>query len=211
MVEEGALICTLDDRDLRLDRIRWLSQQTQIQRQIQEALAGHDRAQVNVLGAQLDQARAQLELVEARLTRARIEAPFDGLVVSGDLSQRLGGPVEQGEVLFEMTPLDAYRVILEVDEARIGDVRPGQHGQLLLASLPQTPFGFTVAQVTPISTPREGRNFFRVEARLDTLVAQLRPNMEGVGKISVDRRRLVAIWTRDLTEWLRLWLWARWP
>ena len=54
-----------------------------------------------------------------------------------------------------------------------------------------------------------GRNFFRVEARLATIDNSLRPGMEGVGKISVDRRRLISIWTRELIEWLRLWLW-RW-
>jgi hypothetical protein len=35
--------------------------------------------------------------------------------------------------------------------------------------------------------------------------------MEGVGKISVSRRLLIAIWTRGMVDWLRLKLWAWWP
>ena len=210
VVEEGQLICALDDRDLVLDQSRWQSQQTQLQRQVQEALAAGDRARVLVLGAQLEQTRAQLELVEGRLGRTRLRAPFAGLVTSGDLSQRLGGLVEKGEVLFEVTPLDAYRLILEVDERRIADVSQGQRGQLLLAALPRQPFEFTIDKITPLAVAREGRNYFRVEARLDNLSPQLRPGMEGVGKIDVDRRRLWDIWTRDLSEWLRLRLWAWW-
>ena len=34
------------------------------------------------------------EDVEERLARSRLVAPFDGLVVSGDLTQQLGSPVE---------------------------------------------------------------------------------------------------------------------
>jgi len=209
LVAENGLLCTLDDRDLRLERLSRFSQKSQLQRQHQSAIAKYDRAQANIIEAQLDQATAELELIEAKLQRTRLQAPFAGLLVSGDLSQRLGGAVTKGEVLFEVTPLDAYRLILEVDERRIGDVRTGQQGDLVLASQPGKTYPFTVSKITPITTATEGRNFFRVEARLATVNDSLRPGMEGVGKIFVDRRRLIGIWTRELLEWLHLWFW-RW-
>jgi hypothetical protein len=83
--------------------------------------------------------------------------------------------VEQGKVLFEVAPLDAYRVVLNVDERDIGELVPGQPGELALAGMPYERLRFTVRQVTPISTPQEGRNFFRVEARLDAASVRLRP------------------------------------
>lgn len=210
-VEKGALLCTLDDRDLRQERLNWLSKGNQYQRQYQDAEAKHNRVEVKILEAQLNQAAAELALVEEKLTRTKIRAPFAGLLVSGDLSTRLGGFVEQGEVLYELTPLEGYRVILEVDERRIVEVTPGQTGKVLLAALPRSPFPFVVEKVTPIATAKEGRNFFRVEAALQNSAEILRPGMEGVGKIDIDRRLLVAIWTRDLGEWLRLFLWKWWP
>jgi multidrug resistance efflux pump len=209
LVEQSALLCTLDARDLRLERLSRISQKSQLQRQHQTAVAKYDRAQAAVIEAQIDQAAAELELIETKLQRARLEAPFAGLLVSGDLSQRLGGSVEKGEVLFEVTPLDAYRVILEVDERWINDVRVGQQGSLALSAQPEKRYAFTISKITPIAVAENGRNFFRVEARLATIDNSLRPGMEGVGKISVDRRRLISIWTRELIEWLRLWLW-RW-
>ncbi len=211
VVKNEMLMCTLDDRDLRLERLNWMSQRTQFQRQYQEALAKHERAQVKIMDAKLDQAAAQLNLVESKLERTLIRAPFDGIVISGDLSQRLGGLVEQGEVLFEVTPLDSYRVILKVDERRIADVRKGQHGNLLLSSIPDEQFDFIIEKITPITTPEEGRNYFRVEAQLQNVTQRLRPGMEGIGKISVDRRKLISIWTRSLVEWTRLWIWSWWP
>ncbi len=207
VVNAGDVICRLDDRDLRLERMRWLGQVTQLRRQLQEASAGHDRAQASILSAQLEQSQAQLELSDAQLERTQLRAAFDGLVVSGDLSQRLGGAVQQGEVLFEVTPLDAYRVLLEVDEGRIADVEAGQTGTLVLSSLPESTFDFRVEKVTPIATPEEGKNTFRVEAALDRTESSLRPGMEGIGKIHVDRRLLIGIWTRDLRDWVRLTWW----
>jgi Barrel-sandwich domain of CusB or HlyD membrane-fusion/GAF domain len=207
LVEEGALLCSLDDRDLRLEKLAKSSQHRQLERQYQEAVSKHDRARAKIIRAQQEQAQAELNLLDAKLARTRLTAPFAGLLVSGDLSQRLGSAVEQGEALFEITPLDAYRVILKVDERRIADVQTGQQGTLVLSSLPGREYHLTVSKITPIAKAEEGRNYFRVEANLETVDEQLRPGMEGIGKVFIDRRNLLSIWTRDMLEWLRLTFW----
>lgn len=89
-VREGDLIASLDDRDLRLERLRWLSQHEQFSRQHRQALAAGDAAQLRILSAQMEQARAQMALVDFQLARMKVVAPFDGVVVSGDLSQSIG-------------------------------------------------------------------------------------------------------------------------
>ena len=207
VVSMGEVLCRLDDRDLRLERLKWLSQSKQYERQYQAARAEHKRAEAKIVDAQLDQAMAQLELVESNLDRVNIKAPFDGLVVSGDLSQRLGGAVEQGEVLFELAPLDTYRIILKVDEKDIADMSEGQHGIIVLSSLPEEQYEFNVRKITPISAAEEGINFFRVEAELENVSKRLRPGMEGVGKVFVDRRNLFYIWIKPMIAWLRLFYW----
>jgi len=211
LVKKGAVLCSLDGRDLRLERGRWLNQQIQYQRQRQEAIATNDRAKANIIASQLDQARAQLDLVQSQLQRTSLVAPFDGIVVSGDLSQRVDGSVEQGEILFELSPLHSYRVILQVDEYRIAEVRKGQRGTLVLPALLDSHFDFEVEKITPMSSQKEGKNYFRVEAKLIKASDVLRPGMEGIGKISVDRRRLISIWTRDLMDWMRMKVWYWWP
>jgi len=93
----------------------------------------------------------------------------------------------------------------------VSHIAVGQRGQLLLTATPSDPTPFRVDKVTPVSTPREGRNYFRVEARLEDTPDRLRPGMEGVGKIEIDRRRLVWIWTHQVVDWLRLALWKWLP
>ena len=155
--------------------------------------------------------QAQIALLDEQIGRARVTAEFDGVVVTGDLSQSLGSPVNRGDVLFEVAPLDAYRVVLQVDERDIADVRVGQAGRLLLAAAPADPIPFRVGKITPVSTAREGRNYFRVEARFNEPPSHLRPAMEGVGKVEIDQRRLVWIWTHDALDWVTLKLWAWLP
>lgn len=211
LVRRGQMLAVLDDRELRLERLKVQSQQEQLVKQHDQALANRNAAQVNIAAAQIDQARAQLALIDEQLGKTRVTAGFDGVVVTGDLSQALGSPVERGQVLFEIAPLDAYRVVLQVDERDIADVTVGQRGQIVLAANPSDPIGFSVEKLTPVSTAREGRNYFRVEARLDRTPERLRPGMEGVGKIEVDRRLLVWIWLRPAVDWVRLFLWTWLP
>jgi RND family efflux transporter MFP subunit len=211
VVRQEQVLFRIDDRDLRLEYLKWSSQKEQIDRRYRDALAARNRSEVNIFKAQHDQAEAQLELLVEQIARTRVAAPFDGIVISGDLSQRLGSPVTRGEVLLNIAPLDAYRVVLRVDERRIADLEPGQVGQLILKALPQDQFAFVVEKITPVSEAMEGRNRFRVEAKLTEGMEVLRPGMEGSGKIMIERRSLQWIWTHEIVEWVKLWLWYWWP
>ncbi|HSG90607.1 MAG TPA: HlyD family efflux transporter periplasmic adaptor subunit [Pseudomonadales bacterium] len=211
VVASGELLATLDERDFLLEKARWVSERDKHSRGYSRALAEGDRAQVRILGAQIAQADVQLEMLEEQLARTRITAPFDGVIVDGDLTQSLSAPVERGEVLFTVAPLDSYRVILQVDERDIVHVREAQRGELALAALPGEPLPLVVEKITPVSVVEGGENHFRVEARIEGGASILRPGMEGVGKIEIDERRLLWIHTHRLMQWLRLWSWSLWP
>lgn len=209
-VKRGQPMARLDDRDLKLEQSRWSAELSQALARLRQAQAGGDRAAMNVLSAQASQAQAQLDLIEARLARVTLAAPFDGVVVSGDLRQLVGTPLEQGKLLFETAPLDAFRVVLQVDERDIAWLATSQRGELVLSGLPGQVLPFTVQQISPVASVEDGRNVFRVEARIDGgKLPQLRPGMEGVGKVAVGERRLLWIWTHELGDWLRMALW-RW-
>jgi len=211
VVRLGDVLCTLDDRELRLERAKSSSKLEEYRKEYHKAMAERQAAKVEIATAQMNQVESEIALLDDQLAHTRVTAPFDGIVVSGDWTQSLGSPVEKGKVLFEVAPLDGYRVVLEVDERDIADVRVGQQGQLLLSAFPSDPVAVTVAKVTPVSTAKEGRNFFRVEATLDQPHGRLRPAMEGAGKIEIDRRLLIWIWTHQVVDWLRLTAWTWLP
>ncbi len=210
-VEQGALVAQLDDRELLIEQARWSSERDQHAGKLREAFAGHDLASMQVLGAQLQQAESQLALIEERIVRARLLAPFDGVVISGDLSQQIGAPLETGQKLFEIAPLSSYRIVLEVDERDIRFVTEGQAGRLVMTGIAGEPIPFEIGRLTPVATTQDGRNFFRVEALLSDASPRLRPGMEGVGKIDTGRAALGWVLTRRFNDWLTLTLWSWLP
>jgi biotin carboxyl carrier protein len=211
-INTGQPLVTMDDKDLRLERLKWLSEQSKLTRQYQEALAVRDRAKINVINAQLEQVKAQLELVTSQLDRGRINAPFSGLVVSGDLSQRLGSAVTKGEGLLEVAPVNSYRIRMLVKESRIADVNLEQRGTLYLSALPELSFPFQLSKVTPLTENIDGATYFVIEGAIDQQadLSLIQPGMEGIGKIEVDERLLISIWTREMLEWIRLRIWTWW-
>jgi RND family efflux transporter MFP subunit len=207
-VSAGTVLATLDDRDLRLEYYKWSSQRSQYAKQYQEAVAQRERAQSAIVQAQMQQAEAQMNLLAEQLGRTRIAAPFDGVVVSGDLNQSLGSSVKRGQVLFEISPLSAYRVVLEIDESDIANIEAGQQGRLLLTSIPGEEYPFTVTRLTPIAASRDGRSYFRVEAALSRTSDRLRPGMEGVAKVEIGERKMIWVGTHKLVDWLHLTVWS---
>lgn len=210
IIAAGQEMARLDDRELLLERQRWAAELSQRALEYDQAQARGQRAEAQIVRAQMAQAEAQIELLDAQLARMTLVAPFDAVVISGDLSQSIGKSVRRGEPLFEVAPLDSYRVVLKVDETDIDELAVEQPGHLVISSMPDRRFALVVDNVTPVSVSEEGRNYFRVEARLTEPTERLRPGMSGVGKVEVGKRKLVWIWTHGLVDWVRLKLWAWW-
>ncbi len=208
-VTAGQLLATLEDRDLGLDSAKWEAEIAQLDKQYREALSKDDAAQIVVAKAKLDQAHTQLGLTTRQLERTRLRAPFDGVLISGDLMQSIGSPVKRGQELLTLTPENVFRVIVEVDEQDIGALQVGQRGRVMFASMSGRPVDVEVHRVAPLATARDGRNFFEVEARPDGAVIEgaLRPGLQGVAKVDIDTRSLLSVWLYRGGNWLRRTLW----
>ena len=169
-VHAGDLLATLDKAELVLQRLRWIATRGQHRLELDKALAAGQRAEVAIDNAQVEEASAEIALLDEQIARTRIVAPFDGVVTSGDLSQSVGTPVQRAQVLFELAPLDSYRVVVRVPDTEIARVLPAA-GTLVLAALPDEVFGLHVTRVSPVSEQVDGANVFRVEAALDRTTA----------------------------------------
>lgn len=207
-VLDGQPLVELDDKELSLERRKWEAEAAQIEKQYSEALAKEDRPQIMIQQAKLLQAKTQIGVIEEQLERIRLKAPYDGIVIEGDLTQSLGAPVKRGDVLLTVAPRGQYRVSVEVDERDIGFVRAGQKGRLVLAALPEGSAEIDVRRVTPIATAKDGRNYFVVEADIAQPAAAMQPGLEGVAKIEVGQRGLLWVIGHRFADWLRITLWT---
>lgn len=212
IVKKGDLLYQLDDAELRLERERLSGEKSKASKRHLQALASGSPSEVRILAAQIEQLRAEIKLSDLQLARMQVISPIDGVVVSGDLSQSLGAPLERGEVAYSVAPLDGYRVVLKVKDADIDECRVGQEAAVVMTALPNSELPANVDKITPVSISEEGITYFRVEASLRASdISALRPGMEGVGKIKVGERSLLWVWTHRAMDWLRLLLWEWTP
>ncbi len=208
-VAAGDVIAELDTEELLLQQQRYAAEKNGYTRQYRKALSTRDKTQAHIFKSQVSQAEAQLNLLEKKIQRSALVSTLDGVIISGDLSRSLGAPVKTGDVLFEVAPLDEYRLIILVDEKQVVDVKEGLTGALTLKSLPGNTLPFVVHKVSPVFAEDENGIAYRVEARLVENHAGLRPGMEGVAKIDIDQRSLTWIYLHELFDVIRLWAW-RW-
>ena len=114
-------------------------------------------------------------------------------------------------MVFELAPLDRYRVTAVVPEAEIRLVNPGQTGELLLSALPDRTYPMAINSVTRVAQTNESVNGFEAIGSVDTTDPSVRPGMEGVVKIEAGRRNVAWIWFHPLFDWLRIKVWSLIP
>ncbi len=212
-VRAGQPLIDLADQDLQLERQRWQSQLAQHLDGLSAAQARADRAQLVMLQNKADEAQAQLDLVDERLQRARLVAPFDAVVVQGDWSQQLGAPVKEGSELLTLAPSDRYRVIVEVDERdipRMEQLEPRSlRGSLTLSAMPWDSLPLQVTRISPVAKAVEGRNVFEVEAELLKRPAGLRPGLQGHARLDTQSASPLLHFLRRALGSLRI-VWWEW-
>ena len=205
-VRADQVIVQLEDQDLTLEREKWESEIAQLDKQYREALSKDEAAQIVVASSKLEQARTQLDLAQRQLDRTRLKAPFDGVLISGDLSQSIGMPVKRGQELMTVATDRAFRIVAEVDEQDVAALSVGQSAQVLFAALPQ-PVGFSVARIAPVANTADGRNIFEVEGSGAAGAQTLSPGLRGVAKISIEPSFVALVWCKRASQWLRHTVW----
>jgi hypothetical protein len=209
-VKENQVLAELADQDLTLVLQQKQSEFTQYQNAYGAALAGSDRVQLMINQSKMDEIKSQLLLIQQKLERTKLTAPFDGVVIKGDLKQTLGAPVQKGDVLITVAPKNAFRLIVEVDERDIDLLAVNQKGLLALVSLPDKRISFEVTNISPVANAKEGRNFFEIEARVlpENSNLNLQPGMEGVAKITAGKSTIFWKISHRFIDWARLTLWS---
>ena len=66
------------------------------------------------------------------------------------MDQALGVAVTRGEQLFNVAPLDAQRVRIEVDERDISRVAQGMQGQLRLTAFAEDAIPIVIDHIAPV-------------------------------------------------------------
>ena len=208
LLTNGAAILALDTDALVLEEAAALADQTRHLREAEKARANRNPAEMRISQAQADQAAARLALVRHRIAQATLRTPFESVVVEGDLTERLGAPVQAGEALFKVARLRPLFIEWEVPEADLPDLLKSQTGEIAFVSRPDEAFGFRVERIEPEAQVRETGAVFQGRGLPEATPPDWwRPGMTGVCKLDAGRKTLAWILTHRAIDAVRLYLW----
>ncbi len=168
--------------------------------------------------------RAKAKWVKARIDDAQVKAPFDAVVLKGDLWGRQGARVSQGDVLFELAEVSkenpewpAIEVLAMVSERDIQEMlkycRPDDpnrrelDGEIATSSYPSQGYPFRIKRWVPMGKAEEGENVFQVYGDVIKPEQWMHPGLAGQARIDTDKRPIAWIITHRLIDWLKLKLW----
>lgn len=214
VVQKGQTLATLSIRETTLEVNQREAEFAEQRALMNAAIATGDRTGMAAAQARMQQTKAQLDLLNLQLQQAVVRAPLSGTVLKGDLRDKLDSPVDRGEALFTIAPDDQLRVIIEVSETDIDDVRMDQAGELALSAMPWQRFALKVTRIAPTAALIEDRNVVEVRAQLTDDAGRLKP-----GQLKPGQRGAVHLQSRH-TSLLERWagqliqsgarLWWRW-
>ena len=208
-VEGGKTILgTLETSELRLKLAALKAEQLGYQKQMAASMRDRQTAEAQIAGAQSDKVAAEIRLTERKIDQAALVAPITGWVVSEDLKQQIGAPVETGKILFEIASIDSLRAELYVPESSIAGIAVGQTGELAAVGHPDQKVRFVIERITPIAEVVNHQNVFSVRARILEHLEWMRPGMEGEARISAGEKSYIWIASHRLVNWLRMKLWV---
>jgi len=170
-------------------------------------LAKDSPVEVQLALADRQLVRARLDIINRKIDQASLIAPFDGIVVAGDLRKRVGSVLARGDPLFEVAPLDRITLQMYVPESVSADVSVGLSGTFATYARPEQARDITVARVLGEAQIRENRSVFVAEADIATPGHWIRPGMEGLAKIRVGPRRACWVALHKIVDYLRMKLW----
>ena len=208
-VQVGQPLLKLEDEEIRL-RIAEL--QAQIARHAARAAvarANRDRAEAAVADAERTETEARLALAEQELEQTLIRAQTAGVVIEGDLRQRLGARVSFGEELLRIAPREEIELELSVRN-RDGDrLTEGLIGRARLDANPENVLEVEITRVKPGAETIDGELRFVATGKLQSSGAEIENGMQGLARLDLGRAPLYEVWLRPIAETVYMFAW-RW-
>ena len=190
VIVKGNVLARINGRDLHWELTGRIAEYGRATKRRDAAMAAHDVVASQLAKLEMEQLKADMDILKNRAENLEIKSPIDGIVISGDQERAEGAPLTVGQSLFEIAPLDKMIVEVAVPENEINFVEAGLDVTIRLDSFPRRTWTGTIRKVHPRAEIRDDENVFIAEVYLDNPDDLLRPGMNGRAKVISGRRPL---------------------
>lgn len=205
-VRAGDTLVLLDGRPLRLERESIDAEIRQVSKEHDVALATGRIADAQQSKLKRRKLERRYEMLTDRLKRLDVVSPINGVVVSGDLERYVGSPLELGQTLMEIAPLDRVVVEVEIPAHEINYVHRDAETRVRIDSVGGKSLRMRLDELFPAAELREDRNVFVGRIHVNNSELNLMPGMRGEAIAYGPLRPWIWSWVRGGVERVLWWI-----
>src|SRR5438093_524185 len=207
-VKKGDLLCRLDDRDLQIERSQRLAEIDGARLQFQKATRNFARSkklfadhlislevyddtktEFDLATNAVDRAEQAVRLVDDKLRKTRIIAPFDCTVLTRPVSlgQTVSGSAgfNSGTEIMTVANLNDMVVNAHVNQADVTRLVPGQEIDIQVESVPGLRMKGSMERIAPQAVVKSGIKGFDARIVIKNIDPRVRPGMTAILSIPV--------------------------
>ncbi|MFK7769218.1 MAG: efflux RND transporter periplasmic adaptor subunit, partial [Mariniblastus sp.] len=208
IVEANQVVAILDGRQKRIELSALRAELAGAKKKRDSSLAQGDVALSHIARSEMRRHQSKIDILEQQMLNLEVRSPIAGIVVSGDLDKVQGAPLEMGQTLFEIAPLDKMLAEIGIPESEIHYVEPGMTVTIKLDSFPFKTWQGTVQKIQPRSEIVKDESVFIAQVILPNEEQQIRPGMQGSVKVSAKSAPIG--WNLFHTSWESVRYWLIW-
>ena len=180
--------------------------------QMAQDLVGNDATAAGQRQLEADYLRGEVTRSTEQLSRTTVRSEIEGIVSTPHVEDLAGRKVTAGDPMIDLIRTAQSTVDVEVPTSDVSLVRAGNRASIKLESFPSQTFHGTVRVVSPSGQVVGDNRVFFARIAVANPDGNLRPGMQGFGKVRTGLRPLGYVLLRDPTVWIweKLWGWFGW-
>jgi RND family efflux transporter MFP subunit len=209
-VRQGDVLADLDDWDYRSALGAAQAKLSTANATMNQALASNDGSEAGVQRVQVDYWRSEVERARERLARTHLRAPISGVVSTPHIDNFAGRHLAVGDPFAEIADTSNATVDVAVDEsdvALLNHPKKPMGASVKLDGFPAETFRGTVEIVSPKSEASGDHRIYFARVTVPNPDGEMRPGMQGRGKINSGWRPLGYVLLRKPAMWVWSLLW----
>ncbi|MCA8999004.1 MAG: HlyD family efflux transporter periplasmic adaptor subunit, partial [Planctomycetaceae bacterium] len=208
VVSQGQVLARLDERDVDWELAGIEAELQRLRKERDGHVAAAKYGEAEVARFEIERLAVRQDFYLARFEELEVRSPIDGIVIAGDLKKTEGAPLEQGQTLFEIAPLDEMTVEVRIPEKEISYVSEEMWVEARFDSWPGRKWSGSLNRLQPRGEVLDDQQVFRGEIPIDNGLAMLRPGMHGRAWIRSATRPLG--WNLFHHAWEQTQIWMGW-
>lgn len=141
--------------------------------------------------AQVNQAKAQVALLEKKIDDTILRSPLSGQIAK--IHKREGESASSSDVIILLIPQDPFQIEVDIPEVDIGEIELGDTCKIVLDAFPTIELSGKIVEIEPAETVISQVVYYKIKVSVETEFDKIRSGMTANVDILVDKKEDVLI------------------